>query len=104
MTSPFTRPDGRTYRPQKPGLRVRAWGNDDMSRGVIVFGTLSPEAAQPLAQETCEWLYGEQGFGFRVTHPRPGWYRDSFQHGERTWVTDDRRGAPGVMFTYEETY
>lgn len=96
-----TRPNGRPYRPRKSGLRARAWENDghDDACGVIVFGTLDPEKARPLALDSAAHWYGKGV----VTDPGPGWYRDAFERGERTWVIDEESGAPGVMFTWEES-
>lgn len=98
MSTPLTRPDGRIYRPRK-GLRAHAWENANED-GAIVFGTLDPDEALPLAQQACDHWYGDPGY--IACRPRPGWYRDGFEHGRRTWIEDERRGAPGVMFTYDE--
>lgn len=97
----FLRPDGRTYRPRKPGLRAHGWENQngaDGRHGVIVFGTLDPDKATPLAAEAI--MYWHDGECVPAT-PEPGWYRDGYHWGERTWITDEKRGAPGVMFTCE---
>lgn len=99
----FTRPNGKTYRPRKPGLRARAWENyghhHEEARGVIVFGTLDPERARALAQESCGYWYGDTDICV-LTEPRPGWYRDSFSYAGRTFIEDDEKGSAGVMFTW----
>lgn len=95
-TPAITRPDGRAYRSRKTGLRVHAWNNDDPD-GVIVLGTLDPDAARPLAEQACGHWYGTT----HVKNPEPGWYRDAFEWGERRWARDERRGAPGVSFTWD---
>jgi hypothetical protein len=95
---PFTRPDGRVYRARKPGLRARAWGGDDEDRGVVIFGTLDPQTALDLARRACAYWYERPA----VKRPKPGWWRDGYRRGERCWVNDERRGAPGVSFTYDE--
>jgi hypothetical protein len=93
----LTRPDGRTYRPRKPDLRPRAWENQDSDdAGVIVFGTLDPDAARATAITWCTHWYGEGELG----DPRPGWYRSAIQRGEPLYVLDEVRGAPGVSFTW----
>jgi hypothetical protein len=101
----MTRPDGRAYRPRKPGLRVHAWENpgnfDDERAGVIVLGTLDPDEARQIAQDACASWYGDAD-SFRLADPGPGWYRDGFVRGERAWIEDEQRGTPGVMFTWAE--
>lgn len=91
----ITRPDGRTYRPRRRELRVKAWESDD-EQGVIVLGTLDADAARPSAQDWCDYWFGEGA----AAHPDPDWWRDGYQRSERTWVRDERRGTPGVMFTW----
>lgn len=95
----ITRPDGRPYRPRKPGLRARAWENDD-EQGVIVFGTLDSAAASQFALESAAYWYGGGG---SVVDPEPDWFRDCFRGGERRWERDEHRGAPGVRFTWIDT-
>ncbi len=100
----FVRPDGRPYRPRKSGLRARAWENhgcgDEEGSGVIVFGTLNPDEARRFALESATYWFGTG----TVHQPISGWWRDSFDQGERRWVEDEQRGAPGVMFTWEAAY
>lgn len=95
------RPDGRTYRPRREGLRAHAWENDD-DNGCIVFGTLDPEAARDLARRACADWFGDAD-SFEPTNPTPGWWRDGFGAYGRTWIEDDQKGAPGVMFTWAES-
>lgn len=92
----FTRANGKTYRPRKPGLQAHSWENHgyDENCGVIVFGTLDPDAARDFAIQMCKHWYGMAG----VTNPEPGWYRSGFRNGEPTWLDDEHRGRPGVMF------
>lgn len=92
-TDVITRPNGKPYRPRSSGLRAHAWEGED-DGGVIVFGTLDPDRARPLAAEVCAHWYGMPV----VLDPAPGWYRDGFEYGERRWIRDEERGAPGVMF------
>jgi hypothetical protein len=100
----FVRPDGRSYRPRKPGLRVRAWSNDGHSaegdQGVIVFGTLDPVEAAPRAAQMCGYWFGAPG---ELVVPLVGWWRDGYSYAGRQWIEDEKRGAAGVMFTWEET-
>lgn len=94
----FTRPDGRTYRPRKQGLRAHAWENDHPgSYGVIVLGTNAPETAQAFADQCGASWYGEG----RATAAQTGWWRDGYDSHGRAWIVDERRGVPGVMFTWE---
>jgi hypothetical protein len=99
----FTRPDGRVYRPRRPGLWVRAWENpDEFNSGCIVFGTLDPQGqAAARAHEACAHWFGDAG-SFRIAYPVPGWWRDGYGLHGRTWIDDPVRGAPGVMFTWAE--
>jgi hypothetical protein len=99
----LTRPNGKTYRPRSDVLCVHAWENEghDGERGVIVLGTLDPQAAWVLAQGAAEYWYGEADM-FHLADPRPGWRRDRFEWGERAWAEDDERGRPSVMFTWAE--
>lgn len=93
----FVRPSGKPYRPRKAGLRAHSWeGEDDC--GVVVFGTLDPERARPFAAQMCGYWYGMP----LAVDPEPGWYRDGFAYGERRWVPDGKRGAPGVIFRAED--
>jgi hypothetical protein len=92
----LTRPNGRTYRPRKPGLRAHAWENPDEC-GVIIFGTLDPEQAKTFADQSCAYWYGSGA----ATNPEPGWFRDVFRRGERRFEVDEQRGAPGVYFTWD---
>ncbi len=99
-----TRPNGKPYRPRTNSLRAQAWENHghDERAGVIVFGTLNPDEARSLAQESAAYWYGDADCN-QLTDPGPGWYRDGFVNGERTWIQDAERGAPGVMFTWAES-
>ncbi|MFJ1539196.1 hypothetical protein ACIODS_11705 [Micromonospora chalcea] len=97
-TAALTRPNGKTYRPRKPGLRAHSWRNDDDTCGVIVFGTLDPERAHAFAVEMCRYWHGLP----EAVDPKPWWYRQTFISGELTWTEDAERGAPGVMFTAED--
>ncbi|MCX5066747.1 hypothetical protein OOJ91_12910 [Micromonospora lupini] len=101
MTTPsvevIARPNGKAYRPRKAGLRARPW-EDDSGCGVVVFGTLDPDRARRFAGEMCAYWYDLPA----VVNPQPGWYRDGFRYGERAWVRDEKRGAPGVMFAAED--
>lgn len=91
------RPDGRPYRPRKPGLRVRAWETED-AQGLIVFGTLDPESARERATEVASYWYG----GGSIGQPTPGWYRDTFRYGSRQFAVDERRGSAGVSFVWSD--
>ncbi len=97
----FVRPNGKPYRPRTSGLRARAWENPEsyeQSAGVIVFGTLNPDEAHAFALVSAGYWFGTG----EVNEPVSGWWRDGFDRGERTWVADGERGAPGVMFTWGE--
>lgn len=95
MVSPIIRPNGKTYRPRKPGMRAYPLEDDyGYDFGVMVLGTLDPDRAQPFASEMCAYWFDMPA----AVDPVPGWYRDGFQNGQRSWIRDEERGAPGVMF------
>ena len=89
----MTRPNGKPYRPRITGLRTVAW-EGEFSAGVIVFGTLDADEARDTALSWCRYWYGTDS----AKYLRPGWFRDGFWMGERTWLDDDVKGRPGVMF------
>jgi hypothetical protein len=94
----LVRPDGRTYRPRRPGLRARAWENSYPDEaGVIVFGTLDPDEARWSAIEACTIWYGEG----ELKTPQPGWWRSAIRRGDPLFVIDEKRGAPGVSFIWD---
>ena len=68
-------------------------------QGVLVLGTLNPEEARPLAAESAAFWFGKDGC--ELTRPVSGWWRDGFTYAGRSWVEDEERGAPGVMFTWD---
>ena len=92
----IVRPNGKFYRPRK--IAVMPWENDDAAdgwkAGVLVFGTHDVALAQSLADAACKQIERE----FVATSPRPVWYRDGFENGERTWIHDDVRGRAGISF------
>jgi hypothetical protein len=94
----ITRPNGKPYRPRKPGLRAQSWDNQEDGCGVIVFGTLDPGHAHAFAVEMCKHWYGLP----EAITPEPGWYRSGFASGQLAWRVDEEHGAPGVMFTAED--
>jgi len=98
----MVRPNGRVYRPRSLALAVVKWEHDDYSPteddtpGVVVFGTLDPETARPLAARYLQrWL----GATVEAERPRPGWYRSIVDRGDRIWFRDGERGRPGVQFS-----
>lgn len=94
----YIRPDGRTYRPRRTGLRAVSWENDyPNDYGLIILGTLDPDRAETFATESGTYWYGEG----KATSARPGWWRDGYDWTGRAWITDEQRGAPGVWFTWE---
>lgn len=101
----ITRPDGRPYRPRTPGLRYQAWTNDpEPGRGVIVLGLLDDRyPVREHASGLAAYWFDESRHDYTLTDPQPGWWRNAYRHrGERAWVRDERRGAPGVMYTWTE--
>jgi len=95
----FTRPNGKPYKPRSPKLVAHAWENyDDCRSGVIILGTLNPERAHDFAVQMCRYWYGCK----LAVNPEPGWFRDGFYQGDRTWLDDSVRGRPGVQFTAED--
>ncbi|MFI6333245.1 hypothetical protein ACIBBG_33960 [Micromonospora chersina] len=63
-----------------------------------MFGTLDLDRAAPFASKMCNHRYGMPV----AVEPQPGWYRDGFVYGERRWMRDEERGAPGVIFRAED--
>lgn len=98
------RPDGRTYRPRTPGLRVHAWENEgppDDDHGCIVLGTLNPDGpARTLAHSSCAHWYGDAHRN-NISAGTPGWWRKGYDRTGSAWISDECRGAPGVMYTWE---
>lgn len=96
----LVRPNGKTYRPRKAQFVAHAWSNGDVDdEGVVIFGTLDPEAAQGFADEMCGYWYGREC----ASDPRPGWWRNRLDNGEPTWLADEERWRPGVMFTADHS-
>lgn len=93
VPDPITRPNGTLYRPR----RVIAYevGGDGITDGVLVLGTHDQHRAKALADQVARSVAGT---GFAAADPRPGWYRDGFEAGERRWVSDEARGRAGVWF------
>lgn len=94
----FVRPNGKPYRPRRPGLLAHRPWESETAAGVIILGTLDPGTAHPAAVEACHYWYEDATAG----RPEPGWWRYGFWWGEPTWLDDPRRGRPGVMFTVGE--
>jgi hypothetical protein len=92
------RPDGRPYRPRTTALRAHAWENPDTC-GLVITGTLNSQAAHDHACRAGAYWYGDG----TPTDPQPGWYRKAIQRGEPIWVIDDKRGMPGVYYTWATT-
>lgn len=99
MPETFTRPNGKTYRPRKLGLIAEAWEDQDYNgggaSGVIVLGTLDPDAARPIALDAIRRFFDV----FDAAAGEPGWFRNGFHSGERRWFIDCEKGRPGVSFT-----
>lgn len=101
----IVRPNGKPYRPRSTDLLAVEWENDDGRSagdryGVIVFGTLDPDRARPVAEEAAR--HGFLGPSGVVLDGRPGWLRDGFVGGVRLWVHDEVRGRPCVTFPVED--
>ncbi len=100
-----TRPNGKVYRPRKLGLRYVAWTNDpEPGRGVIVLGLLDDRyPVREHAAGLAAYWFDEPRGHYDLTNPQPGWWRDAYdRRGERAWIRDDVRGAPGIMYTWTE--
>lgn len=97
MSEEFTRPNGKRYRPRKPDLIAEAWEDNDYdgAAGVIILGTLDPDTARPIAETACRAFFGSHSV---PADPSPGWFRNGFQNGERSWFVDCEKGRPGVSF------
>lgn len=92
---PVTRPNGKTYRPRQ--IVAHGWDNDDYGDGcgAIILGTHDVARARRLAESACSDWHGSR----YAISPVVGWFRDGFRDGRRSWITDEVRGAAGVMFT-----
>lgn len=91
---PVRRQDGRMYWPRKITAHVLA-GEDEVICGVLVTGTHDEARALPLARDL---VTRELGGGYGPVLSGCGWWRDGFGGGRRCWVTDEERGAAGVLF------
>ncbi len=91
---PVVRPNGKVYRPRNRPRAVRVEVEDwrsDYSEVVTVLGTHDVERARALALRLASDvserpLWGEQ------------WYRLAIRNGDRVYVQDEVRGAPGLDF------
>jgi hypothetical protein len=91
---PIRRQDGRLYRPRKVTAHVLAEDGDLMC-GVIVTGTHDAGRALRLARDL---VARELGTGYEPVLSGCGWWRNGYEGGRRCWVTDEERGAAGVLF------
>ena len=88
------------YRPRKVAAHVLS-DEDDIISGVLVTGTHDKDRALALARVV---VTRELGTGYEPIYSGGGWWRDGFECGRRCWVTDEVRGAAGVLFgRIEET-
>jgi hypothetical protein len=87
----ITRPNGKPYRSRR--VTAQAIGEED--EGVLVLGTHDLARAQALADQTAKRIAGS---GYVAADPWRGWWRDGFENGRRSWVTDEVRGRAGVLF------
>jgi hypothetical protein len=90
----ITRPNGKPYRPRK----VTAYAvtdKDEITVGVIVFGTHDAGRAQELADQIARW---DIGGNYTAVDPVAVWWADRFECGQRVWVTDEEHGRGGIWF------
>jgi hypothetical protein len=90
----ITRPNGKPYQPRK----VTAYAvtdDDEITVGVIVFGTHDPARAQELADQIARW---DIGGNYTAVDPVAVWWDDRFECGRRVWVTDEEHGRGGIWF------
>jgi hypothetical protein len=84
------RPNGQPYRARKPPRAVGPLeGNTCVPSAVYVLGTRDEPRARALAARLAT---------LDDSPPEAGWYRIAMVDGDRVMVSDDRRGAPGLMF------
>jgi hypothetical protein len=88
------RPNGKPYRPRKI-TACAVLDDDELTVGVVVFGTHDPATAQQLADAIA---FRDAGSSFFATDPGRVWWRDGFDGGRRMWITDEEHGRAGVWF------
>jgi hypothetical protein len=95
-TLEFVRPNGKRYKPRKPGLVAQTWEDNDCigASGVIVFGTHDIAEATETAKAAVRQYFGCNG----VTEAYAAWFRSSYRNGQPIWVIDTEKGRPGVSF------
>jgi phage terminase large subunit-like protein len=94
-TEVIERPNGKAYRPRKVIAYIVVDGYEDAC-GVVVLGTQDVARAQVLADQL---VRAEVDGGCVAAAPAAVWWRDSFEYGQRRWVSDEVRGRAGVLFT-----
>jgi len=100
MTTQYTRPNGKTYRPRNPDQRLLIPYGDIAGpgpHGVIVIGTHDPADAHPRAVGFLQWITGEPTA--RASEPLPGWYRTGYNRSDRAIIPDEIHGRPGIAYT-----
>lgn len=92
------RPNGKTYRPRREPEAQTFWTYDVMT-AVVVVGTHDLEKAAELARPL--WEYDED-----LPEGRRHWWRlvpwDTSGLFDRSWVDDETRGRPVVVFSLQE--
>lgn len=91
------RPNGRPYHPRKPVFAevLNDWRGDAAEIGV--FRTHDEPRARVLAQQ----LAGREQYELSAREPRAAWLRLAMRDGELSWVEDDVRGMPALIFNIE---
>jgi hypothetical protein len=91
---PIQRPDGSLYHPRKL-VAEPVLDDDEITEGVVVFGTHDPDRAYPLPLA----LAGRDvDTGWVPVGPELVWWRDGFEGGRRAWIHDERHSRAGVWF------
>jgi hypothetical protein len=96
----ITRPNGKPYRRRKPTQIATFDHGDSMAEGVVVIGTHDVDLATRLAADRLAY------FDLDPASARTSWWRlvpwDAFGIGcDQSWITDEVRGAPVVVWTPE---
>jgi hypothetical protein len=86
--------NGRPYQPRKL-TACPVTDEDEITAGVVVFGTHDPARAQDLADGL---VHRDVGRNYAAASPERVWWRDGFEGGRRGWVTDEEHGRAGVFF------
>lgn len=99
-TEEFVRPNGKTYKPRKPGLYIEEFESVSDATCVAVFGT------HDLAEATLFAFHSLVGLDLDPNRAHTAWWRKvpfdpNGGHWDWTFMDDPVRGKPCVVFEYD---